>query len=454
MDEPTTKLPANLLFVAEQLSHYNRNRFKIEPTGSSEAKAGQIVTINLPENCLLDSASIRFHFDADAGKATDIAGLLPENADAFIGNLEVYVNGIQVQQSAQEYNTIAHALRLGGKSQDNQQTKGRLVNHSAVYADASNTPLGIVPGTTGEKASLVIDEWCGFLNQVSTRFINTQILGNIQIRLTLASNAVLSGCTIAEKANDVAIDTASTAGKIPAYTLSNMWFSVDSIVVPDAYNQLLRNQLSQSVLPLNYNEYYTFTSPDSNSSSEHISNRFSLAAGSIDKLLALNRLADYNTFGAATKIEGNSPLENIGNALVGKYFTSSSFKKTGEYDHLDGSLRWSWNVNNVKYPQYDATNSEAMADVAYSCDKVGIHADGVLISSPSAFCRGLAVYSLQLNHPGLGLKCQSGYNSRGINSTLGFNMTGLRASAKNNIIIAVTTAQMRISAGKSVAISF
>ena len=162
MEEPTTKLPGNLLFVAEQLSHYNRNRFKIEPTGSSEGKAGQIVTINLPENALLDSASIRFHFDADAGKGTDVAGLLPEHADAFIGNLEVYVNGIQVQQSAQEYNTIAHALRLGGKSQDNQRTKGRLVNHAAIYGDASNGTLGIVPGSSGEKASLVIDEWAGF----------------------------------------------------------------------------------------------------------------------------------------------------------------------------------------------------------------------------------------------------------------------------------------------------
>ena len=111
-EETPTKLPANLLFVAEQLSHYNRNRFRIEPTSSDTGKAGRIVTVNLPENALLDSASIRFHFDADAGYSSKIAGLLPENADAFISNLEVYVNGIQVQQSAQEYNTIAHALRI------------------------------------------------------------------------------------------------------------------------------------------------------------------------------------------------------------------------------------------------------------------------------------------------------------------------------------------------------
>ena len=200
-EETPTKLPANLLFVAEQLSHYNRNRFRIEPTSSSQATAGRIVTVNLPENALLDTASIRFHFDADAGFKGNVAGLLPENADAFISNLEVYVNGIQVQQSASEYNTIAHALRIGGQSQDSQRSKGQLVNHSKIYGAVEEANLGIEKGVSGEKASLIIDQWAGFLNQVSTRFINTQVLGNIQIRLTLAPDAVLSGCNDTKKAD-------------------------------------------------------------------------------------------------------------------------------------------------------------------------------------------------------------------------------------------------------------
>jgi hypothetical protein len=95
-----------------------------------------------------------------------------------------------------------------------------------------------------------------------------------------------------------------------------------------------------------------------------------------------------------------------------------------------------------------------MADVAYCNDKVGMATDGILVTSPTAFCKGLAIYHLQLNHPGLGLRCQSGYNSRGINSTLGFNMSGLNAAKKESIVIAQTTAQLRISAGKQIAVSF
>ena len=236
-----------------------------------------------------------------------------------------------------------------------------------------------------------------------------------------------------------------------------MYFTVDSIVVPDAYNQLLRNQLAHSVLPLNYNEYYTFTAPQAATGT--LQNRFNLASGSIDKLMALNRYDGYNAFGSAVSltgnVSGNSALEHIGNDFVGKYFASSSFKKSADKDALDGDLRWNFTVNNVQYPQYLAKNSEAMADVAYCNDKVGMATDGILVTSPTAFCKGLAIYHLQLNHPGLGLRCQSGYNSRGINSTIGFNMSGLNDGvAKESIVIAQTTAQLRISAGKQIAVSF
>ena len=457
MDEaPSLKLPANLLFVAEQLSGYNRNRFRIEPTSSESASAGRIVTINLPENALLDMNSIRFHFDCDARFAGNVVGLIPENADAFISNLEVYMNGIQVQQSTQDYNMIAHTLRLGGWNRDCQQSKGRLVNHSQLYGSTATTAkFGATTGV-GEKASLVIDQWAGFLNQVSTRFLPTSLLGQIQIRITLAPDAVLSGCTAATKAD--ALSNADLATP-PSYTLSEMFFTVDSIVVPDAYNQLLRNQLSSSVLPLNYNEYYTFNSP--NAAGATLTNRFNLASGCIDKIMAVNRLNDYNVFGKAFDLSPSSnltsPLEALDNKYVGKYFASFSNKASTERDSEDGTLRYNFNVNNVQYPQYEARNSDAMADLAYTCDKVGINTEGILVTSPTAFCRGQAVYSLQLNHPGMGLRCQSGYNSRGINSTLGFTMKGLNtatSAAKNSLVIVTTTAQLRIASGRSLAVSF
>ncbi len=114
--------------------------------------------------------------------------------------------------------------------------------------------------------------------------------------------------------------------------------------------------------------------------------------------------------------------------------------------------------NNVSYPQYEARNLEAMADLAYVNDKVGYRPVGVLASSPTAFCRGQAVYSLQLNHPELGLHTMSGYNSRGINSFMTFTMKGLETSQVSagieSVVLVETTAQLRISAGRALAVSF
>ena len=103
---------------------------------------------------------------------------------------------------------------------------------------------------------------------------------------------------------------------------------------------------------------------------------------------------------------------------------------------------------------YEARNSEAMADVAFCNDKHGMDSKGILVSSPTAFCRGQALYMLQLNHPGLGLKCLSGYNSRGINSSISFTMKGIVNTSKDNTCFVQTTAQMRIGAGKQLAVSF
>lgn len=189
-------------------------------------------------------------------------------------------------------------------------------------------------------------------------------------------------------------------------------------------------------------------------------NRFSLSSGSIDKMYAIQRKAAYNVFGAATDLTpattNISPLQAVGNKFVGKYFTYESFK--AGRDSENGELRYQWAVNNVSYPQYEARNLEAMADLAYVNDKVGYRPVGVLASSPTAFCRGQAVYSLQLNHPELGLNTMSGYNSRGINSFMTFNMKGLETSQVSSgiesVVLVQTTAQLRISAGRALAVSF
>ena len=466
-------LPHNLQFAASVLSGYSRNRFKLETTSSDTASSGRIITLNMPESALLDLDSFRFFFTADAGAGSmttdasglitaNINGILPAEAESLISRVELYINGVQVQQGTSDYNTIAKVRKLGGYNQDAQLSKGKLVNHSNLYTGTYSA--NVFDGAAlGEIADMCIDNWTGFLGERSARFLPTDVVGQVQIRITFAPDAVLSGVSAAV-GSTVTNQTASTlltgANDVlvtaPTYTISQMYFTVDSIVVGDAYNSIIRNQMARAYLPINYHEYYTFT--NANLSGTTYSNRFSLSSGSINKIMAIQRLANHNVFGAATDLTPTaaniSALAATGTELEGKYFTFQTFK--AGRDSVDGTFRYQFNVNNVQYPQYLARNQEAMADVPYTNDKVGNHSIGVLVSSPTAFCRGQAVYNLQLSHPDLSISTMSGYNSRGINSFLTFSAQGITAPATpyESVVIVQTTAQLRVKSGKSLAVSF
>jgi len=136
-EAPAMRLPSNLMFASDVLSGYSRNRFKLETTSSDTATNGRIITVNLPENALLDMKSLRFFFDCDAGYVASagtglggLQGLLPDGAQSLISKVEVYVNGVQVQSGANEYNSTCKIKNIGYYNQDNQQSKGKLVNHA------------------------------------------------------------------------------------------------------------------------------------------------------------------------------------------------------------------------------------------------------------------------------------------------------------------------------------
>ena len=456
-------LPHNLEFSASQLAGYSRNRFKLETTSSATASSGRIVTVNLPQSAIIDLKSMRFIFDCDAGKGTasntsNINGLIPDGAESLISRVEVFINGVQVQQGTTEYNTIARVVNLGGESMDQKRSLGRLGRHESLYSgNGADSNVFGGSGSNGEVATLCIDNWKGFLGQCATRFLPTDVLGTIQVRLTFAPDSVLSGCI--SGSNAVTSPLGLTGEVAPTYSISNMYFTVDTIVVGDAYNEVIRQQMANSYLPLNYKEYYMFI--NSGLTGTTYANRFSLSSGSIDKLYAVQRLSSHNVFGAATDLSPTasniSGLSAVGAEFVGKYFTYQTFKAGS--DGVDGTdFRYQFFVNNVAMPQYLARNSEAMADTYYTNDKVDLNSFGHLITSPTAFCRGLAVYSLQLNHPGMSLHTMSGYNSRGINSFLTFQVQGIDtttfSAAKDSVVIAETMAQLRIKPGRAIAVSF
>jgi len=438
----------NLVFATTQMTDYTRNRYRLDTTSATVASAGQIITVNFPEASLLDMKSFRFFFQvtcsqANTGSSTDyVYARCPDDASTFIQKLEVYLNGVQVSSGQNEYNSMARLIKIGKSSNDRNSSYGQLTENAFITADSK-----------AQVANLCVSEWNGFLNDLSTRFLPTSLMGQIQVRITLANNAVLVPATVVS--GNAVIPTTLTAGQITnaatmSYSVSNIRFSVDAISVCPAYNEMLSQQLArEGLLKLNYKEYYTFLSANI------LSNRFALASTSIDTIYGSLRPATYNANGqAATQVYS----ANSG-GYVCNYLAFQCFEPDTDISTPISTFTTQFSINNVLMPQYLQSVEDCACDIAFSWDKVGLGAPGIIPTTRANFKTGFFEVPLVLNHPsGMGLSVRSGYNSRGVNSTMIWNMYNVAAlpgsGLYNNIVVCGTTAQLKIGIGRSLAVDY
>lgn len=438
----------NLVFATTQMTDYTRNRYRLDTTSATVATAGQIITVNFPEASLLDMKSFRFFFtavcnQANTGSSSDyVYARLPDDASTLIQKLEVYLNGVQVSSGQNEYNSMARLIKIGKCSNDRNSSYNQLTSGAFITADSK-----------AQTANLCVSEWNGFLNDLSTRFLPTSLMGQIQVRITLANNAVLVPATVV--GGNPVIPTSLTAGQITnaatmSYRVENIRFSIDAISVCPAYNEMLSQQLSrEGLLKLNYKEYYTFLAANI------LSNRFALASTSIDQIIGSLRAATYNANGqAATQVYA----ANTG-GYVCNYLAFQCFDPDTDISTPVSNLQSQFSCNNVLMPQYLESIEDAACDVAFVWDKVGQHADGIIPTTRANYKTGFFEVPLVLNHPsGMGLSVRSGYNSRGVNSTMIWSLYNIPSAtlpaSYNNIVVVGTTAQLKIGIGRSLAIDF
>jgi len=458
-------LPQNLAFIAKKMEGYSRNRFRLETTSADTASAGRIITVNLPENSLLDMKSFCWWFDATTGDTTTTAngksfsnsvgvvcnavGKLPNDTSSLIRNVEVYINGVQVQQGSSHYNTVSHILKLGRGNSANDGTKEAVVNFSKM----SNVSAASVvnSNTATDNISTCVDKWYGFLNESSTRFLPTDLLGAIQVRITLADNSVLSPCELGTGSTGLQI-TSTSSNTAPVglfYTIKNMYFTIDTISLDPMYSMAIRDMLQrEQFIPLNFKEYYCFTLDGQTGTS--YTNRFSLSSSSIDKLYAIQRLSSFQTEGQIATDLGSS---TVGDRFIPNFFTFKLFDSVSTGSN--GTFRYNWSINNVKHPQYQARAHEAIRDLAFVNGKIGDETVGYIPSTPDVFKSAMAVVPLTLCHPEQPVSVMSGYNSKGINTQLTYEVTGIANNTSNyqSLVCAEVTSQLRIASGKNLAVS-
>lgn len=441
-------IPKSMAMMSAAMNDFVRNRFKLETQGSQTASPGSIVTFNLPESALIHLPSIRFFFDATTTSSTSgtktVYGRLPADASSLISKLEIFIGGVQVQNGTAEYNTIARILKLSEGSMPRDQSVDRALSHGAILsADAV------------ESEQLCLQEWRGFLGESATEYLPTDLTGAITIRMTFAQPNVLVPKEAGVALGDDLSADAKTAAANLSYTVSNMFMTVDSIVPPLAYNDALRERLSQGDIRINYKDYNSFAMAGCGSSFTH---RFGVSSASLDKIYGVVRDTNYLETGVKAYDLTDASTSGIGDNLVANAFRFRTYENGNNF-------RYNWAVNNVQHPQYLAGSLEALADLHYSANKLGAKAHGSLVSDRAWFKEGMAVVTLQLNCPTeAGVAVRSGFNSKGINTQLTLKQSGMTTPAtdsatgetadRTSFVVCESTQQLCIGLGKQLSVVY
>ncbi len=448
-------IPKNLAYMTSKISQYTRNRYKIESTSSSSAGAGSVITVNLPSGGgIIDLASFKWVIgNASAVKSGSTTGTyyakLPNNIQSLVSRVDVFCNGVAINHAFSEYNSGFQMLKLIRGTQDRDQSVDKCVQNSALSEDLASD--------TGKR--FVMCDWLGLIGgETSTRFLDTSLVGTIQVRITLAGNEVLvpaynSGGVLSYTSRDPAdipaTDNGTVQGASLSYTLSDFYFTIDTVSLDPMYQMMLREQIARNgMLEVNFLAYYSFLKDGIASTSDTVN--WSLSTQSLCKVYCAWRDKDYQL--ASHLATDLAPLGAVGRSYVSNYTRFQNFEK-------DTDFRGQMTLNSVSYPQYALTTPEACADCAYAIDRVGMNATGNLIGSLEAYKQALFVWPYRFDHPSGGCMSRgedvglmSGANTQGTNAAMTIRTSGHTATERSAYVLCQTQGTLMIGAGQAVSV--
>ncbi len=450
-------IPKNLAYMTSKISQYTRNRYKIEATSSSSAGAGSVITVNLPSGGgIIDLASFKWVINkaTAVNSGTSPSGntyyaKLPNNIQSLISRVDVFCNGVAINQAFSEYNSGFQMLKLIRGTQDRDQSFDKCVQNSALSDDlASDT-----------NKRFVMCDWLGLIGgETSTRFLDTSLVGTIQIRITLAGNEVLVPArddagvisfTTRGAGDTPNPDNGTVIGASLSYSVQDFYFTIDTVSLDPMYQMMLREQIARNgMLEVNFLAYYSFLKDGITASADTMN--WSLSTQSLQKVYCAWRSKDYQL--ASHLATDLAPLGAIGRSYVPNFNTFQNFE--------DGSdWRGQLTLNSVSYPQYALTSPEACADCAYAIDRVGMNATGNLIGSFKAYKEALFVWPFRFDHPSGGCMSRgedvglmSGANTQGTNAAMSIRTSGHTSTERSAYVLCQAQGTLMIGAGQAVSV--
>jgi hypothetical protein len=361
-------VPDALKFYINRLS-FSKNRVRLQALSSQTASANGQIIVRLPSNTMLNMASLTMTGSVRASVADpqpEEGVALPTNLDySFIESLSVISNGGIISQPFINYKLLANVLNdvYGGDEKISNRAglqgslPSQLFDYSAVVAQGANSAY--VPFS--------INSWISPLQSMQPSYINTNLLGDIELRITLTDNSVLmsgsttdgaavgnlqSKCNFDIKDINFYIETASVQNTILDQAIESKLRSGEPILIP-------------------FENVFSFQQTNGGAS---FNQRFSVSSQSINKIIAVTQLdvdaspnvnqkTWFNGVPQALRRNHNGATQcqfSINNQYSPNYMIDSNLNTAFDFGRAEGNPPV-FNGNNIRPYQQSSALVETVA---------------------------------------------------------------------------------------------
>jgi hypothetical protein len=266
MENMVGQFPRNLSYKIAELSNFSKTTCKLTPDRTSVSK-GETFRCKLPSNTIIDLSTLCLYAKGTCENLNTTGTTpypnkvhFPRLTSSLIKTLSIYCNSVLIER-IDSYNILYAKLNdldgggVGSDTKRNLEISDPSVRYTlnGVFDHTAGTPqITTLDATTSDvNRKIAITNWCGFLSTASTRCIDTNDFGVMEIEITLADEKVL-WCS----ANNPAANPDIAPNVNANYKLDDIHFCISRVVFNSSiYYNMKASKLLSSGLQIAYQTY-------------------------------------------------------------------------------------------------------------------------------------------------------------------------------------------------------
>ena len=271
-------VPQALQFYVNRLS-FSKNRVRLQALSTQVASANSQVIVRLPSNTMINLASLTMTGGVRAtidNAGTDDGVALPTNWDfSFIETLSLIANGGIITQPFINYKLLGNTLNDVYGTDDKNTARNAL---------QGSLPSPLRPSQTGYQP-FAINNWISATQTMAPSYISTNLLGDLELRLTMTDNAILQSGSLS---NGSCVQGLQERCRWDMRAI-NFYIETASIQ-SNMLEQAIAAKLAGGE-PINVPFENVFSFQQTNDSGTY-NQRFSVSSQSVNKIVAVSQRAD------------------------------------------------------------------------------------------------------------------------------------------------------------------